>query len=53
MKKKNKTKKKTTFKEKIAIKRFQDQLSDAWHLIEKRKKLKRKELFMPIGQKKD
>ena len=33
------------FKEKKALQRFKDQLEDAWHLIEKRKKLKRTELF--------
>jgi hypothetical protein len=53
MKKKNRTKKKTTFKEKIATRQFQDQLADAWHLIEKRKKLKRKELFVTIHEKKE
>lgn len=35
-------------KQKIIDKTFSDQLEDAWHLIEKRKKLKRKELFIKI-----
>tara|TARA_R110002020_G_scaffold44161_6_gene127604 strand:+ start:10312 stop:10473 length:162 start_codon:yes stop_codon:yes gene_type:complete len=52
MKKKNKKKAKTKFKEKLAIQQFQDQLNDAWYLIEKRKKLKRKELFVTIHEKK-
>ena len=33
------------FKENKNKQRFIDQLEDAWHLIDKRKKLKRKELF--------
>jgi len=36
------------YKQKIIDKTFSDQLEDAWHLIEKRKKLKRKELFIKI-----
>ncbi len=33
-------------KQKSIDRAFSDQLEDAWHLIEKRKKLKRKELFI-------
>ncbi len=36
------------YKQKINDKTFSDQLEDAWHLIEKKKKLKRKELFVKI-----
>jgi hypothetical protein len=41
--KKSQSKKK--HKEKVDTQRFKDQLEDAWHLIRKRKKLKRKQLF--------
>ena len=33
------------FKENKNKQRYKDQLEDAWHLIQKKKKLKRKELF--------
>jgi len=32
----------------IADRTFNDQIEDAWHLIEKKKKLKRKKLFIKI-----
>lgn len=44
---KKKTNKKN-YKEKIIDRTFSDQLDDAWHLIQKRRKLKRKELFIKI-----
>ena len=37
---------KKKFKEKKAIQKYKDQLDDAWFLIEKKKKLKRDELFI-------
>ena len=33
------------FKENKNKQRYKDQLEDAWHLIQKKEKLKRKELF--------
>lgn len=36
------------YKQKISDRTFSDQLEDAWHLIQKRRKLKRKELFVKI-----
>tara|TARA_Y100001938_G_C7755889_1_gene266162 strand:- start:52 stop:216 length:165 start_codon:yes stop_codon:yes gene_type:complete len=36
------------YKQKIIDKTFSDQLEDAWHLIEKKRKLKRKQLFVKI-----
>lgn len=36
------------YKQKISDQTFSDQLEDAWHLIEKKRKLKRKELFVKI-----
>jgi|TARA_R110001583_G_scaffold7472_21_gene37037 hypothetical protein len=36
---------KKKFKEKMNAQRFKDQLEDAWYLIRKRKRLKRKQLF--------
>jgi hypothetical protein len=36
------------YKQKIIDRTFSDQLDDAWHLIEKKRKLKRKELFIKI-----
>tara|TARA_R100001163_G_scaffold65838_2_gene65577 strand:+ start:8567 stop:8719 length:153 start_codon:yes stop_codon:yes gene_type:complete len=41
-------KKLKTHKEMIADRTFNDQIEDAWHLIEKKKKLKRKKLFIKI-----
>jgi len=41
------------YKQKIIDKAFSDQLEDAWHLIEKRRKLKRKELFIKINDTKN
>lgn len=35
-------------KETIADRTFNDQIENAWHLIEKKKKLKRKKLFIKI-----
>jgi hypothetical protein len=36
------------YKQKINDMTFSDQLDDAWHLIDKKRKLKRKELFVKI-----
>jgi|32_taG_2_1085360.scaffolds.fasta_scaffold12383_6 phosphoglycerate-specific signal transduction histidine kinase len=41
-------KKQKTYKEKIADRTFNDQIEDAWHLLEKKRKLKRKKLFIKI-----
>jgi len=38
--------KRKTFKTKVAEKHFQDQLMDLWHLLEKKNRLNREELFM-------
>ena len=38
------------YKQKIIDKTFSDQLEDAWHLIEKRRKLKRKQLFVKFDE---
>ena len=40
-------------KQKIIDRTFNDQMEDAWHLIQKRRKLKRKELFIKIEDTKE
>jgi len=44
-------KKQKTYKEKIADRTFNDQIENAWHLLEKKRKLKRKKLFIKIKKK--
>jgi len=41
-------KKQKVRKEMIVERTFNNQIEDAWHLIEKKKKLKRKKLFIKI-----